>query len=81
MTNLCRLIVCFDVGCLYFEYEMFSPRVRLKRGTLRPHCIIKEDNRRNTVDGSSGNIVQLFAEPSQCRQSFEGMSSSQHGLQ
>ena len=43
MANLCILIVRFDVGCLYLGYEMFSPRVHLKRGTLRPHYIITKD--------------------------------------
>ena len=30
-------IVCFDVGCFYLEYEMYVPRVHLRKGTLRLH--------------------------------------------
>ena len=36
-------IMCFDVGCFYLKYEMYTPRARLRKGALRPrfyHCLL-----------------------------------------
>ena len=37
MTNLCILIVCFDVSYFNLEYEMYVPTTYLRKGALRPY--------------------------------------------